>query len=87
MVKHREKWKANISRAIYDFGNLTEGFYSNIIELFHYKKMFPNGFKEFVKDYKSGAPIERDCMLHTKNFNYNSVGFGGLPNQQTKHFS
>lgn len=38
-----------------------------------YKTMFPNGFKEFSKVYKSGAPAERECMLHTRNFNYKAA--------------
>lgn len=38
-----------------------------------YKLMFPDGFKKHVTKYKSGAFIERDCMLNTKKFNYRAA--------------
>jgi len=38
-----------------------------------YKTMFPNGFSEFAKIYKSGAALEKECMENTKKFNYRAA--------------
>jgi hypothetical protein len=38
-----------------------------------YKTMFPNGFKEFTKKYRSGAHLEKECMENTKKFNYKAA--------------
>ncbi len=38
-----------------------------------YKKMFPDGFFKFAKVYKSGGALEKECMMHTKQFNYRAA--------------
>lgn len=38
-----------------------------------YKKMFPHGFEFFITTHKSGAILERDCMINTRNFNYKAA--------------
>lgn len=38
-----------------------------------YKKIFPKGFQNHITTHKSGAIIERDCMLETKKFNYKAA--------------
>ena len=38
-----------------------------------YTAMFPKGFAEFITTHKSGAVLERDCMLNTRQFSYKAA--------------
>ena len=38
-----------------------------------YNTMFPEGFKKFITTHRSGGILERDCMLHSRKFNYKAA--------------
>lgn len=81
--KEMEKWSENWQKFNnIEFGTIKDkhldewnGFSWNpsLRRLSDYKKMFPTGFQSFITTHKSGAIVERNCMLETRNFNYKAA--------------